>query len=548
MPAADALGAPRLAGIAAWLGTRLGWRLTFAAALLGAASNLAMAPVFGWPVLWLTLPALVWLIGNGVAGTSRVARAALAGWAFGFGYFIIGLFWVGEAFLVEAEIFAWLIPIAVTLLPAGLALFWAAALACAALAPSYDHGPASRAVTVAVALSLAEWLRGHLFTGFPWNVLGYALTAPDVFMQTAALIGIYGLTFVALVVFILPPLVWAERRGLAGIAAAMATATLPLSAMWLYGALALQTPADVTPHTVRLVQPSVPQREKWLRANQSRIFEEHIALSRTRPDGRPDLLTGVSFVVWPEAAMPFLPLEEPVALAAIGEMLPERAVLLAGALRADPVEDGRRRIYNSLLAFDGEGRPVGRYDKIHLVPFGEYLPATSLLRAIGLQQLTHLRQGFGVGETPRPLMSIELPGGPVRITPLICYEAIFPRAIIQGRERPDIMLNVTNDGWFGNTTGPRQHFHQSRVRAVEEGIGLIRIANNGISAVIDPRGRVLTRLELNVKGVADSRLPKAEAPPLYARWGDSFFFMVIAIFVGILAGSRAFVWSVSKDP
>jgi apolipoprotein N-acyltransferase len=287
-----------------------------------------------------------------------------------------------------------------------------------------------------------------------------------------------------------------------------------------------QAPQTTVPDIkIRIVQPSVPQREKWRPENQPRIFHEHLALSATSPTGVTDNLAGVTHVVWPEAAMPFLPLEHAEVLAAIGRALPPGVLLISGALRAEPPAPSGsprpRRIFNSILVFGEEGSLVARYDKTHLVPFGEYLPFQPAMEAVGLQQLTRLRGGFDVGVTPRPLL--HLPRLPAA-APLICYEAVFPGTVVQGTERPGLFLNVTNDGWFGNTTGPRQHLHQARVRAVEEGLPLLRAANNGISAAVDGYGRILARLDLDARGTIDVALPVALAPPPYARLGDMLFF------------------------
>ena len=527
-----------------------GWRRHGSAFLAGVLSVLAMAPFFAWPILWLTLPVLVWLIDGARARTSSLRRrdviaAAWVGWWFGFGYFMAGLFWIGEAFLVEAEVFAVLLPFAVTLMPAGLALFYAGATALSACL--WRPGPA-RVVVLALALSAAEWLRGHVLTGFPWNGLGYALTYPLTLMQSAGVIGVYGLALLAVLVFALPAVVWAEasagRAGRRAKLASIAVAVLPLLAAALYGHLRLAeaTPGVVPGVKIRIVQPSVPQREKWRPENQARIFADHLELSATNAAGTRDDLAGITHVVWPEAAMPFLPLEHPEALAAIGRMLPPRAQLITGALRVErePANKDRPwRAFNSLLVFGAEGSLVGLYDKIHLVPFGEYLPLQPVLEAIGLRPLTKRRGRFEPGVTPRPLLRV--PGLPV-VVPIICYEAIFPGAIIQGAERPGVILNVTNDGWFGNTTGPRQHFHQARVRAVEEGLPLIRAANNGISAMIDGRGRVTARLGLDVRGVIDADLPRALPPPIYARFGDLIFLLMWLVTaaavacVGLLGG------------
>ena len=529
-----------------------GWRRRLAALLAGAVSVLAMPPFFLWPVLWVTLPTLVWLIDAALASRAHApsrpwyarpkVAAAEVGWLFGFGYFLAGLYWIGAAFLVEADRFAALMPVAVTLMPAGLAIFYAGAAAFAV--PFWRNG-AVRVLALALSLSAFEWLRGHVLSGFPWNVLGYALTYPDALMQSAAVVGIYGLTLIVILVFALPPVLWCEAAGGAAgrrlRGTALGIAVVPLILMIALGhvRLALASTATVPGVKIRIVQPSVPQRDKWIPGNQGRFFQEHLDLSVQDPAGNVDHLAGVTHVVWPEAAMPFMPLDTPEALAAIDRLLPEGTALIAGAIRAEraPPESPRlRNFFNSLLVFIRGGLLFTRYDKIRLVPFGEFLPLRGLLAAIGLRQLATMGS-FEVGASPRPLLQI--PGLPAAV-PLICYEAVFPAAVVQGPERPGLIINITNDGWFGNTTGPFQHFHQARVRAVEEGLPLVRAANNGVSAVFDAYGRVLSRLDLDVRGVIDSALPVALRPPPYARFGDLIFFFMWLIGAAIF--SRA-LWS-----
>jgi len=508
------------------------------AALAGAMSVLSLAPFFLWPILLLTLPVLVFLLDTAEECQSRrtaLARAARDGWWFGFGFFTAGLYWIGEAFLVEADKFAWLLPFAVTAMPAGLSLFFAAATAAARYFWRADIG---RVVVLALALSATEWLRGNVLTGFPWNVLGYALTAPLALMQTAALIGIYGLTLVT-VVALAAPLVSLSGRGgdgeqvrRAGRQIAMLSLA-PLLLMAAYGTWRLSG-EPVAPHPsakVRIVQPSVPQRDKWKREKQREIFEDHLVLSRQNALRERDDLAGITHVVWPEAAMPFLPLATPEALTAIGEMLPDGVQLVSGALR---LEESRaegtpatappvRRAFNTMIVFNADGLPLHVYDKIHLVPFGEYLPFQTVLEGIGLEQLSKMRGGFSSGVEPRPLLDVT---GLPPVGALVCYEAIFPEEVAQGSERPGLFINITNDGWFGDTIGPHQHMQQARVRAVEQGVPLIRAANNGISAVIDADGRVLHALPLNARGVVDSSVPGSRPPPLYSRYGDLSFLLI----------------------
>lgn len=520
------------------------------AAGAGIVSVLAMPPFFAWPVLWLTLPVLCILIDAArrmPEPTSRLTRwrkwplgrAAEAGWWFGFGYHLAGLFWIGEAFLVEADVFAWLLPFAVTLLPAGLALFTALA-AMATCVPGVD-GAMRRVGLLAIGFGGTEWLRGHILTGFPWNVLGTALTAPAALLQSVAVFGIDGLTVIAVLIFAGPFAMLldgaraAPARGRAARPKALALAVVPLAAIWAGGAWRL---AAVDPQgtgmrpKVRLVQLSIPQLERMQSANQRRIFDQHLAMSLTAPDGHLDNAAGIDLVVWPEAAMPFVPLAQPVALEAIGAMLPPGTQLASGALRIEGEgAQGGRKVFNSLLVFDG--RPVGNatarlvasYDKSHLVPFGEYLPAQTLLESIGLSQITRQRGGFAAGNARRLPLNMAKFG---KVLPLICYEVIFPLAPVAEAERPDLILTVTNDGWFGNTTGPRQHYHQARIRAVEQGVPIIRASSNGISALLDGKGRELGRMELNAVGTLDVTPPPALSRTLYAALGDKIFLILMA--------------------
>lgn len=515
-----------------------GWRRALLSIAAGGLSALAFAPMFVTPILFLTLPVFIWLID----GSANWRRAFGAGWLFGFGYFFCNLFWIGEAFLVEADKFAWLLPFAITLLPAGLALFWGVGAAVARL---FWSDGLSRVFVFAIALSIVEWLRGHILTGFPWDLPGYALTYPLPLMQSAALFGAYGLTAIALFVFPAPLVALSDKREhptLRTISAALLLAVAPIGLLWAYGVWRLQSPQEFVPNVkMRIVQPSVPQREKWMAEYQRRIFDDHVALSLTNPSGQMDSLQGITHVIWPEAAMPFFPLEAPVALDILANILPPGTTLITGALRHDPTLPpgspitAETRTLNSILVLNEKAQPIATYDKTHLVPFGEYLPYEKTLSAIGIEKLTQGRGSFATGPEPRPLMHI--PGLPP-VLGLVCYEALFPGNVVQGHEHPGVMINVTNDGWFGETTGPYQHFHQARVRAVEEGAPLVRAANNGISGVVDPFGRVLVSLGLDVRGQIDSTLPKAVPLPPYARLGDWLLAAILALFAVLAAGFR----------
>lgn len=505
-------------GIADSVALAWGIKRALIAVVAGAASTLALAPFHLWPILFLTLPVAVWLIDGSVAGRwGRIAAAAGAGWWFGFGYFLAGLYWLGHAFLVDAQTFGWLMPFAVVALPAGLAFFYALGFAVARF---FWTPRAWRIVTLAAALTLTEWLRGHVLTGFPWNALGYAVSGSLMLAQTAALVGLWGLTFIAVAVFASPAVIaddkmTSQRRWLAPLCA-----ILVLVALAGYGALRLRTSPTgfVDAVTLRIMQPHIPQDEKFNYGAKQAIMERYLALSQRATAEHPNGLQGVTFLVWPESAFPFYLTREPEALTAIANLLPEKTKLITGAVRAPDTPPRRDsvRAYNSVYVIDHDGTILSVYDKVHLVPFGEYLPFQDTLERLGLMQLTKVKGGFLAGDRRR---SIHVDRAPT-FAPLICYEIIFPGEAVWPTDRPEWLVNVTNDAWFGLSPGPYQHFEQARLRAIEEGLPVIRAANTGISAVIDPLGRVLDSLPLGGEGLIDSRLPQSVAPPIYTRVGD----------------------------
>jgi apolipoprotein N-acyltransferase len=495
----------------------LAWGLPRAliAFLAGAASTLAMPPLDVWPALFLTFPVMVWLIDGAAERWNGVVSAAAAGWCFGFGYFLSGLYWVGSAFLVDADVFGWLMPFAVLILPAGLALFTAFGFALARLL--WTRG-AARILTLAAALTFAEWLRGHVLTGFPWNAFGYALTGSLALAQAAALVGLWGLTFIAVAAFASPAALADDeadtrRRWLAPAAAAAVLASLAA-----YGAVRLaSTPTRfVDGVRLRIMQPAIPQNQRFNYSAKNDVMRRYVELSRhTTATGAID---SVTHLIWPESAFPFFLTREPDAIAAIAQLLPPHTVLITGGARyaESASAPGRIRAYNSVYVVDHNGTALPVYDKVKLVPFGEFLPLRAFLERLGLEQLIRVPGGFLAGDRRE---SVTTPSAP-RFVPLVCYEIIFPRAVVPPGERPGWLLNLTNDGWFGATAGPYQHLQQAQVRAIEEGLPLVRAANTGISAVIDPLGRIVTALPLGREGILDSRLPDRIAAPSYTRIGD----------------------------
>ncbi len=510
-----------------------GWRRFAVALAAGGLSALALPPFSFFPVLWLTFPVFVWLIDGATAAEGagllrRLLPAAIVGWSFGFGFFLAGLWWVGLAFLAEADVFGWLMPFGVVGLPAYLALYWAFG---AALARLFWSDGWSRVVTFAVALSIAEWLRGHLFTGFPWNAVGYALTPMPLMMQSAALVGIWGLTLAACFIFAAPVLLVAEGGASrkAGRVAFACAAGLLLAHLG-FGAVRLAGGPDALVPDVhlRVLQPNIPQGERWGIAEADAVMQRYVSLSGAGKGAAG--LAGVTHLIWPESAFPFLLTERPSALTAIANLLPPGVTLITGAARAEwPPRDvpagDQPSVFNAIYVIDDGGEILDAYDKVHLVPFGEYIPFGGLLRWLGLRQLITLPGGFTPGSGRRALT---VPGAPLA-APLVCYEIVFPGDVLPAGARPGWLINVTDDSWFGDTPGPYQHFLQARVRAVEEGLPLVRSADSGISAIVDAHGRVIASLGLNEMGVVDGGLPVALSPTPYGRFGDLIFSVLLVL-------------------
>jgi len=513
--------APIHAIVLAW-----GWRRWLIAFAAGALSALAMAPFDAWPILFLTFPTLVWLIDGAAVGRwGGVTVAAVTGWWFGFGYFVAGLYWIGYAFLVDAPTFGWMLPFAVIGLPAVLAVYTGLGVALARLL--WTRGP-TRILALGATLTAGEWLRGHLFTGFPWNAFGYALTSPLALAQSASVVGIWGLTFVAIVVAASPATLTDDRAETRRPWLPLALGLAVLAGLGGWGALRLhRTPTRMVDKVhLRIMQPNLQQDVRFNYAARQEVMDRYIALSN-RASGPGSLgVHDATHLIWPESPFPFILTRDPDALAQIAKLLSPSTVLITGATRlpehfnpADP------HAYNSLYVIDHDGSILALYDKVHLVPFGEYLPFEHLLERLGLQELTKQQGGFLAGDRRR---LINIPGAPPAL-PFICYEIIFPGDVAPPGERAGWMVNVTNDGWFGISTGPYQHFQQARVRAIEEGLPLVRAANTGISGVVDPVGRIVTSLPLGREGVLDSPLPRPIAAPIYARVGDAPAFIIVAI-------------------
>lgn len=470
--------------------------------VLGASSALCLAPVDAWWILFINVPLALSILKRGLA--QNLYRNFLWGWSFGFGYFLGALHWIGFAFLVDAANDLWMMPIALGGLCAFLALFWAAAVGAA-----LQMAKRGLALWLAVPISffIFELLRGHLFTGFPWAVFGQAVDGMGGVAQLASLIGMNGLTL----------MIWLWAASLFAIAvqerrqrlvAVLVLLTLPLSYAWGEWRLASHPTEYVQGVMLRLVQPNINQNDKWRAGNARAIFDQLRALTAAPSStGQP-----ITHIIWPESSMPFLIDESAQGRAELAQALKPGQTLLAGAVRRSRAEDSAQ-YFTSILIFNDKAEVLSHYDKWHLVPGGEFLPLAWLLEPLGLRKVVNLPESFTSGPGPTTL---SVPGAGLAGMS-ICYEAIFPGAVSDPANRASWLVNVTNDGWFGNSVGPYQHLAQLRLRAIELGLPVARAANTGVSAVIDSYGRLTFQSQLGTTGAFDLMLPQSAKPTFFAK-------------------------------
>ncbi|MGR3416477.1 apolipoprotein N-acyltransferase [Paracoccus sp. (in: a-proteobacteria)] len=471
---------------------------------LGMIASLGLAPFDVWGLAPVAFAILIW----------RACRAnpQAAFWhllAAGLGWFGLGMSWIVEPFLVEPEIYGWMAPFALILMALGGALFWAIPGWLAALAAP---GWRSRSLTIAAALVLSDWLRGWLFTGLPWNLVGHTWISTPI-AQIASSTGAIGLSAITMALAVLPAALWRpfERRA-TGFLPGIGLAILATGGLWALGLnrLARPLPPD-TDFTIRIVQPDAEQKLKWDPEWSAVFFRRLLDLS-AEPGPR-------DLVIWPETAVNFL-------LNDAEGVLP----VLAGSAGAPLVTGIQRReggrYFNSLVALDAQGRPEAVYDKFHLVPFGEYIPWGDALARFGISAFAaQSGRGYSSGSGPASMQAGKLPP----FQPLICYEAIFPQHLRGLDNRPAWLLQATNDGWFGRFLGPYQHLAQARLRSIESGLPMMRAANTGVSAVIDARGAVRQSLGLGVAGKIDAKLPGALPPTVWIRWGSMPVVVLVAL-------------------
>lgn len=499
-----------------------GWRRYALAMLCGVFATAALPPLYILPLLWLAFPGLLLLLEK----TRTPRQAFWTGWAFGFGHHVSGLYWIANSLLVEPEKFAWLIPFAVSFIPAALAVYIGlVALALFYITQYIRLQPWAKVILFSCLWVAAEMLRGVLFTGFPWNAIGYVWTVSDAMVQLAAITGVYGLSLVTVWVastpFLFPSQQWKP----------LATACIVLLILWCGGALRMAVPIQSdAPETlpVRIVQGNIAQHYKWDPVLRSKTVSEYITLSLHDSGLDPEK---PAFLLWPETAVPFVLNENPAILEVIAEEMPDPWVVATGAMRSEG-EGATMRIWNSFFAINGKGEIEGAYDKVRLVPFGEYVPFRQFFPFVN--KITHGSLDFSAGEAFKVLTPKNIPA----FSPLICYEVIFPDAIAKEQKKAAFLVTVTNDAWFGNSSGPYQHYAMAKLRAVEQGVPLLRAANTGISGAFDAYGRELLRIELSEKEAKNINLPLVEIETFYTIWKYKtlVFLMTIMSIFAVLKG------------
>lgn len=469
--------------------------------MLGMLSACALPPL-SWPVLFLMgFGAFVCCLRS----TPTLGGAFKLAWAYALGFHLAGLYWISASLFIDIARYIWVLPFSLLALPAYLAVLFAGA---ACMAHPLRNKPIMHAAGLSVALFLGELFRGWFMGGFPWNLFGYIWADVLPVIQSVSIFGIHGLTFLTLLagaavsLCFTPP----DKPSLV----LLACIGMMFSALTLWG----QHRVDTTPITyhdhklVRLVQPAIEQTERKTSRQRIAALSKIVALS-TGPSATP-----ITDLIWPETASPFFLNADEEARTSLTPIVPKGGVLITGA-PSRVIENGTPHYFNSLMVMNDRGTIIGGYDKSHLVPFGEFVPLRSILQTVPVAVDVIGTSDFTPGTGAKTLRVPHFPS----FSTMICYEAIFSGQVIDKNDRPEALLQITNDAWFGDTSGPHQHFAMARVRAIEEGLPLIRVANSGISAVVDPLGRVLRSLPLDARGVIDSPIPKSlNEPTFFVLW------------------------------
>ncbi len=500
-----------------WLNEGL-WKVSSLSFFLGACCTLAFEPFSWFFMVFFSISGLLWLLDN-YQGHS-LKHASSIGWWYGLGYFTTSLYWIAFALGVDLKQFAWLIPFTVLGLPAILSLFIAPVILLTRIFNPYGIG---KALLFSMLWAGFEWLRGHLFTGLPWNLIAYTWVPYESISQSLSLFGVYGLSLITVFIATLFYCALAAKEVRERTSYCLLASTLFIS-LWGFGKwrLANIEEAVVPGIHLRLVQPNIPQKLKWDREYAEKNYEKILTITRT-PSKKE-----ITHVLWPESAMPFLVEYDHEHRERLKSIIHPQGALLTGGIHLKKHSHFSMQVWNSIFVINSNADIIDIYDKSHLVPFGEYIPLRTLVPSF-IKKVTAGSIDFSFGIGPRTL---KVPGLPA-FSPLVCYEGIFPGAVKDKHgERPQWIYNATNDAWYGPTSGPYQHLVINRARAIEEGLPYMRVANTGISAVIDAYGRIKKSLPLNTSGVIDTELPlPTSSPTLYFLYGDTIFFGLLGAYL-----------------
>jgi apolipoprotein N-acyltransferase len=492
------------------------WHRVGLSILLGALSALALPPWYFLPLIIPAFTGFLWLIDAAARSPNPLSRSATIAWLFGFGHFVVGMHWIAEPFLVDATRHSWLIPFVILGLSGGLAFFIGITGLLITLFTKFFHlSPIARVLLFSVFWVIMEWVRSWLFSGFPWNLIGYVWSSTTEVMQVAAFIGVLGISLVTVMAAGMSAILGITGGCKSICIVLFFTVFLPIM-LWGAGALRLETAPDylatdginmVPEVSLRIVQANISQDKKWKAQYQKSNLQRHILLSKNK------LLSPPTHVIWPEATVPPHRIYNGYVRSAVKNIISPGGALITGAVRRGGVLD--KDFWNSVYFINDLGINIAFYDKSDLVPFGEYVPFRSIL------PIDKLVPGHGDFLSGVSRKTIKIKGLPP-VSPLICYEGIFPGRTYRSDARPDWLLSLTNDAWFGTYAGPQQHFAITIFRSIEEGLPLVRAANTGISAIVDPYGRIIKMLDVGVEGVINSGLPLAlPRLTLYAKWGNA---------------------------
>ena len=497
-----------------------GWRRPVSIILLGMISATALPPWYFMPGIFAfsVLATLLFKCANSV-------ETACVAWLFSFGYHLLGMHWLSNAFLIDSDKFAFLIPISFLGLPAVLALFPACLLS---LFPLISSSIPKNTIAIASLWSLSDYIRGHLFTGFPGNLTSYAMSVSESLSQAASVLGAYGLNFLIIFVGIGPSVLLVKRcfwtKHSLNI---LILCFLIPPVLWVAGMVRLLE-ANVTtdPNVlIRIVQANISQKDKWRPELKFKNISKYLKLSNlpTKINYNTRSIQNIDFIIWPETAVPAFLATDKKLRTSIMHALPTSSRLITGApaIAAQP----KTQLHNSLFVISSDAKIDAQYNKVRLVPFGEYVPLKDWLPISKIVQgLADFRAGSGLKVLNVPLLGF--------ISPVICYEIIFPGDVIKEQERnqSNLIINLTNDAWFGNGAGPRQHLAIAKMRAIEEGVPLIRSANTGISGFYDAYGRTMGEISLNQEGILDRYLTNPTPHrTIYSRFGNSIYLLLLLV-------------------